>query len=113
MSKTWSLVTVTFYQVGVKVNDGSGAVSVSVTPRESLCDGEFHAVKGTTSHADNITQTWQYVSSSKFQILLLSSSSVQTTWSYQTKGGLQVWAESRPLHIHLVLNNTGYTLHWR
>ncbi len=49
-------MTVTFYQVGVKVNDGSGAVSVSVTPHESLCDGEFHAVTGMT-HADNVTQT--------------------------------------------------------
>lgn len=47
-----------FYQVGVKVNDGNGAVSVSVTPRESLCDGKFHVVTGVTSHADNITQTY-------------------------------------------------------
>ncbi|XP_045906061.1 laminin subunit alpha-3-like isoform X2 [Micropterus dolomieu] len=51
-------------KVGVILNDG--AVSVSVTPRESLCDGKFHVV-----------------------------------------------TESCPLHVPLVLNNTGYTLHWR
>lgn len=47
-----------FYQVGVKVNDGNGAVRVSVSPRESLCDGKFHVVTGMTSHADSITQTY-------------------------------------------------------
>nr|XP_046248654.1 laminin subunit alpha-3-like [Scatophagus argus] len=31
-------------KLGVKVNDGHRAVSVSVTPRESLCDGKFHIV---------------------------------------------------------------------
>ncbi|XP_051232166.1 laminin subunit alpha-3 isoform X2 [Dicentrarchus labrax] len=31
-------------KVGVKVNDGSGAVSVSVTPHKSFCDGKFHVV---------------------------------------------------------------------
>ncbi|XP_029905586.1 laminin subunit alpha-3 [Myripristis murdjan] len=31
-------------KVGVKVNDGNGAVSVSVMPHQSLCDGKFHAV---------------------------------------------------------------------
>uniref|UniRef100_A0A671UKA7 Laminin, alpha 3 n=1 Tax=Sparus aurata TaxID=8175 RepID=A0A671UKA7_SPAAU len=31
-------------KVGVKVKDGSGAVSVSVTPRGNLCDGKFHVV---------------------------------------------------------------------
>ncbi|XP_035763469.1 laminin subunit alpha-3 [Neolamprologus brichardi] len=31
-------------KVGVKANDGNGAVSVSVTPRKSLCDGKFHEV---------------------------------------------------------------------
>lgn len=35
-----------FYQVGVKVNDGNRAVSVSVTPLESLCDGKFHMITG-------------------------------------------------------------------
>lgn len=49
-------MTVTFYQVEVKVNHGKGAVSVSVTPHESLCDGKFHVVTGMTSHAD-ITPT--------------------------------------------------------
>lgn len=47
-----------FYQVGVKVNDGNGAVSVSVTPTQSLCDGKFHMVTG--MHAD-ITQTSSYM----------------------------------------------------
>ncbi|XP_044054261.1 laminin subunit alpha-3 isoform X2 [Siniperca chuatsi] len=37
-------------KVGVKVNDGSGAVSVSVTPRESLCDGKFHVVTVSKQH---------------------------------------------------------------
>ncbi|XP_070764977.1 laminin subunit alpha-3 [Enoplosus armatus] len=37
-------------KVGVKVNDGSGAVSVSVTPRESLCDGTFHVVTVSKQH---------------------------------------------------------------
>ncbi|XP_073332501.1 laminin subunit alpha-3 [Pagrus major] len=31
-------------KVGVKVKDGIGAVSVSVTPRGNLCDGKFHVV---------------------------------------------------------------------
>ncbi|XP_062251833.1 laminin subunit alpha-3-like [Platichthys flesus] len=31
-------------KVGVRVNDENGAVSVSVTPTESFCDGEFHMV---------------------------------------------------------------------
>ncbi|XP_032381967.1 laminin subunit alpha-4-like [Etheostoma spectabile] len=31
-------------KVGVRVTDGNGAVLVSVTPRESLCDGKFHQV---------------------------------------------------------------------
>ncbi|XP_050933340.1 laminin subunit alpha-3 [Lates calcarifer] len=31
-------------KVSVKVNDGNDAVSVSVTPHESLCDGKFHTV---------------------------------------------------------------------
>ncbi|XP_036969506.1 laminin subunit alpha-3 isoform X3 [Acanthopagrus latus] len=31
-------------KVGVKVKDGNGAVSVSVTPRGNLCDGKFHVV---------------------------------------------------------------------
>ncbi|KAK2835840.1 hypothetical protein Q5P01_016324 [Channa striata] len=30
--------------VVVKVNDGNGPVSVSVTPHQSLCDAKFHAV---------------------------------------------------------------------
>ncbi|XP_071343066.1 laminin subunit alpha-3 isoform X2 [Trachinotus anak] len=37
-------------KVGVKVDDGSGAVSVSVTPRESLCDGKFHTVTVSKQH---------------------------------------------------------------
>ncbi|XP_070688258.1 laminin subunit alpha-3 [Pempheris klunzingeri] len=37
-------------KVGVKVNDGNGAVSVSVTPRESLCDGKFHMVTVSKLH---------------------------------------------------------------
>ena len=71
------------------MNDGYGAVSVSVTPPESLCDGKFHMVTGTTSHDDNITQTRSYVSGSKFKIGLLSIS-VQTAGSCQTSGGLHV-----------------------
>lgn len=72
----------TFYQVGVILNDG--AVSVSVTPRESLCDGKFHVVTGMTFHADNITYITyityvRYMSSSKFEMIMLLSSSVQTT----------------------------------
>lgn len=39
---------VIFYKVGVRVNDGNGAVSVSVTLRKSLCDGRFHEVTGGT-----------------------------------------------------------------
>ncbi|XP_078114223.1 laminin subunit alpha-3 [Sander vitreus] len=31
-------------KVGVRKNDGNRAVSVSVTPHESLCDGKFHQV---------------------------------------------------------------------
>ncbi|XP_074492138.1 laminin subunit alpha-3 isoform X2 [Sebastes fasciatus] len=31
-------------KVGVEVKDANGAVSVSVTPPESLCDGKFHVV---------------------------------------------------------------------
>lgn len=42
------------FQVSVKVNDGNDAVSVSVTPRESLCDGKFHTVTGMTSHANTL-----------------------------------------------------------
>ncbi len=45
-------MAVTFYQVGVTVDDGNGAVSVSVTPPQSLCDGKFHLVTGTASQAD-------------------------------------------------------------
>ncbi|XP_005479284.1 laminin subunit alpha-3 isoform X2 [Oreochromis niloticus] len=41
-------------KVGVKVNDGYGAVSVSVTPRKSLCDGKFHEV--TVSKKKNAIQ---------------------------------------------------------
>uniref|UniRef100_A0A3B4VLD6 Laminin G domain-containing protein n=1 Tax=Seriola dumerili TaxID=41447 RepID=A0A3B4VLD6_SERDU len=37
-------------KVGVKVEDGSGAVSVSVTPRGSLCDGKFHMVTVSKQH---------------------------------------------------------------
>uniref|UniRef100_A0A8D3CTX3 Laminin, alpha 3 n=1 Tax=Scophthalmus maximus TaxID=52904 RepID=A0A8D3CTX3_SCOMX len=37
-------------EVGVKVHDGTGAVSVSVTPRESLCDGKFHVVTVSKQH---------------------------------------------------------------
>lgn len=33
-------------QVGVGLNDATGPVSVTVAPRESLCDGKFHAVTG-------------------------------------------------------------------
>lgn len=28
------------------MDDGEGVVSVAVTPRETLCDGKFHLVKG-------------------------------------------------------------------
>lgn len=48
------------FQVGIKKKDDYDAVSVTVTPHESLCDGEFHAVVGVysgTSHADNSEQT--------------------------------------------------------
>ncbi|XP_056233586.1 laminin subunit alpha-3 isoform X1 [Seriola aureovittata] len=37
-------------KVGVKVDNGSGAVSVSVTPRGSLCDGKFHMVTVSKQH---------------------------------------------------------------
>lgn len=37
--------------MGFKVHDGHGAVGVSVTPEESLCDGKFHSVTGMTLHA--------------------------------------------------------------
>lgn len=60
------------------MKDGSGAVSVSVTPRGNLCDGKFHVVTGMKSHSDIITQTAQHTSTLKCHILVLSSSSVQT-----------------------------------
>lgn len=41
------------------------------------------------------------------------SSSVRTTWSNPTRGGLQVWAESCSPHTHLGFSNTPYTLHRR
>lgn len=37
-------------QVGVVMKDGAGEVRVSVTPPESLCDGEFHTVTGMHVH---------------------------------------------------------------
>uniref|UniRef100_UPI003AAC4457 laminin subunit alpha-3 n=1 Tax=Centroberyx gerrardi TaxID=166262 RepID=UPI003AAC4457 len=37
-------------KVGVNVNDGSGAVSVSVIPHQNLCDGNFHAVTVSKQH---------------------------------------------------------------
>ncbi|XP_053178329.1 laminin subunit alpha-3 [Scomber japonicus] len=39
-------------KVGVKMNDGNRAVSVSVTPLESLCDGKFHMI--TVSKEDKV-----------------------------------------------------------
>lgn len=62
---------VMFYQVGVKVNDGYGVVSVSVTPRKSLCDGKFHEVTGGTSCIKNIQERESHVDSCAFKILLL------------------------------------------
>ncbi|XP_039983754.1 laminin subunit alpha-3 isoform X2 [Xiphias gladius] len=37
-------------KVGVEVSEGNGAVSLSVTPRESLCDGKFHVVTVSEQH---------------------------------------------------------------
>lgn len=41
-------MTLNFYQVGLEMNDGTGPVRLSVTPPESLCDGKFHMITGTT-----------------------------------------------------------------
>lgn len=57
------------------MNYGNGAVSVSVTPRQSLCDGKFHVVTGMIPHADSITQTRVDLMCC---ILMSPSSSVQT-----------------------------------
>lgn len=64
-----------FHKVGVKMNDGRGVVSVTVRPRQSLCDERFHVVTGMISF-----QTWRNLiksHSSNCEILLYFS--IQTT----------------------------------
>ncbi|KAF7659114.1 hypothetical protein LDENG_00003190 [Lucifuga dentata] len=48
--KTSLHVFLTESKVGVRVNDGNGAVSVSVMPPQNLCDGKFHVVTVSKQH---------------------------------------------------------------
>lgn len=72
---------VMFYQVGVKANDGNGAVSVSVTPRKSLCDGKFHEVTGRTSCIKNIQERESHVDSCASSVIVVSQSPKKGTHS--------------------------------
>lgn len=101
-----------FYQVGVKANDGNGAVSVSVTPRKSLCDGKFHEVTGRTSCIKNIQERESHVDSCAFKsLLLLLFLSLQKKERIPTSGWLRVQGESRP-QIHVIFNGPGIASHW-
>ncbi|KAI4828509.1 hypothetical protein KUCAC02_022593 [Chaenocephalus aceratus] len=41
-------------KVGVKLNDANSAVSVSVTPPQSLCDGKFHVITVSRKRLDTL-----------------------------------------------------------
>lgn len=58
--------------MGVEIKDGAGRVRVSVTPPESLCDGEFHTVIGTCTFVQ--VPQWKVCDVLKFTRLHLSVS---------------------------------------